>query len=115
MADEGLVRQVAMVLLDNAARYTPAGGAVRLTSGRSGRWAQFAVSDSGPGIPSGEREHVFERFYRIDKARSREQGGTGLGLAIARSIVEAHGGSISLEQPDGPGSTFTVRLPARAA
>jgi signal transduction histidine kinase len=115
MADEGLVRQVAMVLLDNAARYTPAGGAVRLTSGRSGRWAQFAVSDSGPGIPSGEREHVFERFYRIDKARSREQGGTGLGLAIARSIVEAHGGSISLEPPDGPGSTFTVRLPARAA
>lgn len=110
-ADQGLVRQVAMILLDNAATYTPAGGVVRLASDRTGRWVRFAVSDSGPGIPLEERGQVFDRFYRVDKARSREQGGTGLGLAIAQSIVELHGGSISLEPADGMGSTFAVRLP----
>jgi two-component system, OmpR family, sensor histidine kinase CiaH len=111
VADEGRIRQVAMILLDNALNHTPSGGTVTVSSGSAGRGARFAVADTGPGIPADEQERVFERFYRLDPARTREQGGTGLGLAIARTIVEAHGGRVTLASQPGSGSTFTVRLP----
>ncbi|HEX5939380.1 MAG TPA: ATP-binding protein, partial [Dehalococcoidia bacterium] len=110
-ADPGRVRQVAMILADNALNHTPEGGAVAISCEASGRGARFAVADSGQGIPEDEQERVFERFYRLDPARTRDQGGTGLGLAIAQTIVEAHGGRITLVSEQGKGSTFTVRLP----
>ena len=78
----------------------------------SGGKATVRVSDTGPGIPIEALPHIFDRFYRVDKARSREEGGTGLGLAIARWIAEAHGGSIRVEIVPGVGTAFTVELPA---
>jgi len=77
---------------------------------RDGR-LRIAVSDTGPGIPPEHLAHVFERFYRVDEARARDQGGSGLGLAIAQAIVEAHGGTIAVASPPGGGTTFTVELP----
>ncbi len=110
------VRQVLDNLLTNAAVHTPAGTRVRLEVTREGAagsgtaTAVVRVADEGPGIPAEDRERVFDRFYRVDKARSRDRGGSGLGLAVARSLVAAHGGTIELT--GGPGSTvFTVRLP----
>jgi len=101
-------------LVDNALRHTPAGGTVTLAGGRAedGVWLQ--VRDSGPGIAAEDLPHVFERFYRGDRARQRHDGGSGLGLAIARSIVEAHGGRIRAESPAGAGAVFTIELPAAA-
>jgi two-component system phosphate regulon sensor histidine kinase PhoR len=98
-------------LLDNAIRYTPAGGTVTATVARDGPWAVVTVSDSGEGIPTREIERIFERFYRVDSARSRDTGGTGLGLSIVKHVVEGHGGSVSVTSTLGSGSTFTVRLP----
>jgi signal transduction histidine kinase len=77
---------------------------------RQHRRAVVTVSDTGPGIPAESLAHIFERFYRVDKARSREEGGTGLGLAIARHIVEAHGGDIRIESGPGRGTTVTIEL-----
>jgi two-component system phosphate regulon sensor histidine kinase PhoR len=100
-------------LLENAVRYTPRGGRVRVeVAGEDGR-ATLSVRDTGMGIPSRDLPRVFERFYRVDRARSRETGGTGLGLSIARHVVERHGGEISAESELGQGSTFTVTLPVR--
>jgi two-component system phosphate regulon sensor histidine kinase PhoR len=98
-------------LLDNALRHTPAGGTVqvRLDAGEGG--AVLAVADTGEGIPAGELTRVFERFYRVDKARARQTGGTGLGLAIVRHVAEAHGGGVRVDSELGRGSTFTVTLP----
>ncbi|WP_405620613.1 sensor histidine kinase [Streptomyces sp. NBC_00076] len=109
--DPQRIRQVLDNLLTNAAVHTPAGTevtvSVRVESGR----AVVRVADAGPGIPSADRERVFDRFYRVDKARSRDRGGSGLGLAVASSLVRAHGGTIELSGE--PGSTvFTVALPA---
>jgi len=102
-----------VVLTDNAIKYTDAGGNVRLEAGKpSGGKVMLRVSDTGCGISSESLPHVFDRFYRVDKARSREAGGTGLGLAIARWIAEAHGGSIHVESDPGVGTAFTVELPA---
>ena len=114
LADEPRVRQVALILLDNAINHSPAGGKVTVASGSSGRTTDFSVRDTGPGIPADEQQRVFDRFYRLDPARTRDQGGTGLGLAIAQTIVEAHGGRITLVSEQGKGSTFTVRLPRGA-
>jgi heavy metal sensor kinase len=105
------LRQLAMNLIDNAIKYTPEGGTVRVAVGPSDRSAVVVVADTGVGIPSEHLPRVFDRFYRVDKARSRELGGTGLGLSIARSIVTAHGGSIELASRPGSGSTATVVLP----
>lgn len=99
-------------LLDNAIRYTPERGTVTLSVSRDERDALISVSDNGMGIPLKSQARVFERFYRVDKDRSRDRGGTGLGLSIVKHVVELHGGHVSLDSELGEGSTFTVRLPS---
>jgi two-component system phosphate regulon sensor histidine kinase PhoR len=111
-ADEEAVRQVLDNLLDNAIKYTPEGGRVRVLLRRAGAdQVLIDVADSGIGIPRADLPRVFERFYRVDKARSRELGGTGLGLSIVKHLVQALGGQITVESRVGVGSTFTVCLP----
>jgi signal transduction histidine kinase len=111
--DGDRLRELMVVLTDNAINYTDAGGRVRLEVRRAaGGRVTIRVSDTGRGIPPEALPHVFDRFYRVDKARSRESGGTGLGLAIARWIAEAHGGGIRAESAPGVGTTVTVELPA---
>jgi len=140
--DEQRLRQLLLNLVDNAVKYTPQGGRVTLSLRRAGgvsgypvtpqpeaspdppipqspdrptpEWAEIAVRDTGVGIPAESLPRIFERFYRVDDARSREAGGTGLGLCIARTIAEAHGGRIEVESVPGAGSTFTARLPLAA-
>jgi len=109
--DAARIKQVVVNLLDNAIKYTPAGGAITLeVHEREGR-AVMEVSDTGIGIPAAALPHVFERFFRVDKARSREAGGAGLGLAIVKSICSAHGAKVEVKSVEGRGSTFTVDLP----
>ena len=110
--DPGRLRELVSVLLDNAVKYADAGGRVEVALRREHRKAIIEVSDNGPGIPRDALPHVFDRFYRVDEARSRESGGTGLGLAIARHIVDAHGGTINIESSAGGGTKVTVQLPA---
>lgn len=114
-ADPFRIAQAITNLLTNAINYNRDDGAVTVTVGREDSWAVISVADTGPGISPEDQKHLFERFYRVDKARSREMGGSGLGLAICRSIVEAHGGNVSCASVPGEGSTFTIRLPAGAA
>jgi signal transduction histidine kinase len=109
-ADADRIRQVARILLDNAISYTPPRGAIRVLVERRGPRAVVTVRDTGVGIPPAEQAHVFDRFYRADRARSRGTGGAGLGLAIARALVLAHRGEIGLESPGG-GTTFWFSLP----
>lgn len=99
-------------LLDNAVRYTPRGGSITVEVRREDGSAMISVGDTGEGIPTRDIERVFERFYRVDSARSRATGGTGLGLSIVRHVAESHGGSVAVESELGVGSTFTIRLPA---
>jgi heavy metal sensor kinase len=108
--DRARLKQVIVNLLDNAIKYTPAGGSVRLRVSGANSDALLVVEDSGIGIPAEAAPHVFERFYRADKARSRQMGGAGLGLAIVKSIVTAHGGEVAVESVEGQGSRFRVRL-----
>jgi heavy metal sensor kinase len=115
LGDETLLRRLADILLDNAFKYTTAPGSVRLSLESKGECAVITVQDSGVGIPKEEQSKIFERFYRVDKARSRAQGGAGLGLAIAQWIVTQHGGSIGVESRFGDGATFRVELPMIAA
>jgi two-component system OmpR family sensor kinase/two-component system sensor histidine kinase BaeS len=118
-ADAARMGQVLHNLLDNALRHTPAGGTITLRAGceehpqNEGAYCWLAVQDTGDGISAEDLPHVFDRFYKADRARSRATGGAGLGLAIVRAIVEAHGGQISVASDGvpGQGSTFTVRLP----
>jgi signal transduction histidine kinase len=112
-ADPGRVTQVLLNLLGNALQYTPSGGRVTVRITRKGQEAVVKVQDTGIGIPIEHLSHIFERFYRVDKSRSRAGGGSGIGLTIARHLVEAHGGRIWAESP-GPdkGSTFTFTLPS---
>ncbi len=111
-ADPARVRQLLLILIDNALEHTPAGGVVSVgVESRNGD-ACITVSDTGEGIPSGDLPHIFERFYRADKARSRESGGTGLGLAIAKWIVDAHKGEIAINSIVGKGTEVSVSLPA---
>jgi signal transduction histidine kinase len=109
--DADLIKQVLLNLVDNAITHTPPGGQVELSLTVMDGEARLAVRDSGPGIAPEEVERIFERFYRLDRARARRTGGAGLGLAIARWIVEAHGGRIGVETKLGQGSTFIVALP----
>ena len=110
-ADRELLRLALMNLVHNAIRYSPAGGAIGLRVGRRASHAVVEVIDQGPGIAAEHQHKVFERFYRVDKARSRASGGAGLGLAIARWAVERQGGRIELESQPGQGSLFRIVLP----
>ncbi|MBR6187152.1 MAG: HAMP domain-containing protein [Clostridia bacterium] len=110
-ADKSKLNQVIYNLMENAVKYTQNGGTIRVSLQRQGRDARFTVSDNGPGIPKENLPHIFDRFYRVDKARSREKGGTGLGLSIVHQLVLLHGGAISVESEEGKGATFIVELP----
>jgi len=109
--DRARIKQVVVNLLDNAIKYTPPGGSIHLNVRARGGKAILEVVDTGIGIPAGALPHVFDRFFRVDKARSREIGGAGLGLAIVKSICTAHGGRVGVESAEGRGSRFTVELP----
>ena len=109
--DLELTRRIMENLISNAIHYNRSGGEVRVSVNREGDASVLRVSDTGLGIDSEDLPHIFERFYRADKSRSRAQGRTGLGLAITKAIVEAHGGTIVVESQFGKGSTFIVRLP----
>jgi two-component system phosphate regulon sensor histidine kinase PhoR len=110
-ADEEAIRQILDNLIDNAIKYTPEGGSVRVTCRQSEEAIVIEVADSGIGIPRDELNRVFERFYRVDKARSRELGGTGLGLSIVKHLVQSINGQIKVTSRLGAGSRFTVQLP----
>jgi two-component system sensor histidine kinase SenX3 len=99
-------------LLENACKYSDEGSTVQVSSSADGTWVEIAVRDEGIGIPTADLERVFERFYRVDRARSRETGGTGLGLSIVRHIASNHGGEVTVASAEGEGSTFTLRLPS---
>lgn len=109
--DEDLLRRMLLNLLDNATKYTPSGGSISVRIMIESGHINIVVSDTGIGIPANSAPHVFERFFRVDKARSRADGGSGLGLAIAKWVAEAHKGSIDLASSPGHGSKFTVSLP----
>ncbi len=102
-------------LCDNAVKYSDSHSKVEIRALANGPWIEIDVIDQGIGIPTRDQERVFERFYRVDRARSRDTGGTGLGLAIVRHVVQNHDGEISVSSREGDGSTFTLRLPARSA
>ncbi|WP_054695738.1 ATP-binding protein [Syntrophomonas palmitatica] len=108
LADEDLLGQVLINLLDNAIKYTPPGGNIMVRSRKKDSRVITTITDTGVGIPPESLPRVFERFYRVDKARSRNQGGTGLGLSIVKHIVESHGGEVFVESEVGQGSTFGV-------
>ena len=111
MVDSNKFQQVVYNLVDNAIKYTSRGGHVKVELSKAGKKAILKVSDTGMGIPKEDQIHIFDRFYRVDKARSRETGGTGLGLSIVKQIVTMHGGNISVVSEEDKGSTFTVELP----
>ncbi len=113
--DRVRLKQLFLNILDNAVRYTATGGSVSASLTTRDNQAVISISDTGIGIPSEQLELIFERFYRVDKARSRAQGGAGLGLAIAKYIVDNHGGRIEVESKVGHGSTFTIFLPLASA
>ena len=98
-------------LVENAVKYSEVGSAVEVTAHADGDWVEFAVKDFGLGIPSRDLDRVFERFYRVDRARSRDTGGTGLGLAIVRHVANNHGGDVSVTSIEGEGSTFALKIP----
>jgi histidine kinase len=111
-ADHDRISQVMLNLVGNALQYTPGGGRVRITAIRHEDEIYISITDTGIGIPPEHVQHLFTRFYRIDKSRSRVGGGSGIGLTIAKHLVEAHGGRIWVESPGpGKGSTFTFTLP----
>jgi two-component system, OmpR family, sensor kinase len=112
--DRDQLQQLLLNLVDNAIKYTPAGGAIVLSLRAEGDDALLEVRDSGPGIPAADLPHIFDRFYRVDKARSRRIGGAGLGLSIVRGIAVSHGGGVEVESAPGAGTTFRVRLPRGA-
>jgi len=109
--DRTKLNQVLYNLIDNAMKYTQDGGQVQVSLEESGENLVWRVKDNGVGIPSKDQEHIFDRFYRVDKARSRETGGTGLGLSIVRQLVQMHGGRVTVESEPQRGSCFTVILP----
>lgn len=110
--DPDHLHQILLILIDNACRVTPAGGRIDLSGAVDGQTATITVADTGPGIPPEHLGRIFERFYRIDQARSHAQGGTGLGLAIAHELAQAQGGRISLDSPPGGGVIASLRLPS---
>ncbi len=113
--DRDQLQQLLLNLVDNAIKYTPAGGTITLGLYSEGGWARLEVADSGIGIPADDLPHIFDRFYRSDKARSRTMGGAGLGLAIVREVAEAHGGRVEVFSTPGQGTLFRVWLPHQAS
>lgn len=114
IGDPGRLKQIFINLINNAIVYTPAGGVVSVELAEDKYNAYIKVSDTGIGISKEEIPRIFERFYRVDKARSRNTGGTGLGLSIVKHLVEAHQGTITVDSEVGEGTTFTVVLPKSA-
>jgi two-component system phosphate regulon sensor histidine kinase PhoR len=114
VANEGLLEQALVNLLDNAVKYGPEHSTVKIQAmmNASSGFMELRVRDEGQGIPAKDLSRLFERFYRVDRARSRELGGTGLGLAIVKHIAMAHGGNASVQSQEGYGSTFCITLPA---
>ena len=108
------ISQLLSNLIDNAIKYTPRGGTVTFSLSSEGGRAVFRVVDTGVGISKEDVPYIFDRFYRVDKARSRDVGGAGLGLSICKGIAEAHGGTLEVESAPGRGSTFTLKLPLAA-
>jgi two-component system phosphate regulon sensor histidine kinase PhoR len=114
LADRNYLEQILINLLDNAIKYTPEGGRVVVSAvEKDSTDIQFSVEDNGIGIPKEDLSRIFERFYRVDKGRSKEMGGTGLGLSIVKHLVQAHGGRVWVESQMGKGSTFYFTLPNR--
>ena len=109
--DSHALHRLFLILIDNAVKYTPSGGSITVSLNRSDKSAVAEVHDNGIGIATGDLPHIFDRFYRADKARSREFGGVGLGLSIARWVAEAHGGSVEVQSSVGTGSIFRVQIP----
>jgi two-component system, OmpR family, sensor histidine kinase BaeS len=109
-ADKDKISQVLVNLMSNALKYTQEKGNIRIETGETADKVYFSVSDTGIGIPENDVPYIFERFYRSDKSRSRSTGGSGIGLSIAKSIIEAHGGNITVQSQINQGSTFTVFL-----
>ena len=111
--DAASLRRLFLIVIDNAIKYTPAEGKVSVMLESNNGSALFEVRDTGVGISQSDLPHVFERFFRADKARTRQDGGVGLGLSIGKQIVESHGGTADVESVPGKGSIFRVRLPLR--
>jgi len=109
--DPHALHRLFLILIDNAVKYTPSGGSITVSLNRNGNSAVAEFHDNGIGIATEDLPHIFDRFYRADKARSREFGGVGLGLSIALWVAEAHGGSIEVQSSPGAGSVFRVRIP----
>ena len=107
LGDEAAIFQVLMNLIDNAIKYTESNGVISISAKTQGRFGQTDVADNGVGIPEKDLPRIFERFYRVDKARSRELGGTGLGLSIVKHIVRAHNGEVFFRSVEGKGATFS--------
>jgi two-component system phosphate regulon sensor histidine kinase PhoR len=110
--DPAKLHDVLRNLLENASNYSPEGGVIDVGASRTDGWIEIVVADRGPGIPEADLPRIFERFYRVDRSRSRDPGGTGLGLSIVRHLVELHGGRVTAANRPGGGAVFTVRLPA---
>jgi signal transduction histidine kinase len=113
--DKVKLRQLFINILENAVRYTPNDGNISVSLVRSELDALVTITDTGIGIPPEHLPHIFERFYRVDKARSRAEGGVGLGLAIAKFIADSHGGKIEVESAEGKGTSFYLSLPLKKA
>jgi heavy metal sensor kinase len=111
LGDAARLRRLLRSLISNAVRYTDPGGTIRIHSRPDGVYARISVRDTGIGIPAGSLEKIFDRFYRVDEARSRDRGGSGLGLSLSKWIAESHGGAIAVASEVGMGTTFTVTLP----
>jgi two-component system sensor histidine kinase VicK len=111
MGDKSRIEQVLINIVSNAVRYTPEGGKITISAGASGSNIWIKVSDTGVGIPKEDIPRLFDRFYRVDKARTRAYGGTGLGLSIAHEIITKHGGSIQVESELDKGTDFIILLP----
>ena len=111
MGDGERLTQVIINLISNALKYNKKDGAVYVNGGIEEKMAVISVRDTGIGIPEADLPRIFERFYRVDKARSRERGGTGLGLAIAKEITEQHGGTMEIASVYGEGTTLTMKIP----
>ena len=110
--DPAKLHDVLRNLLENASNYSPEGGVIDVSASRTDSWVDIVVADHGPGIPEPDLSRIFERFYRVDRSRSRDPGGTGLGLSIVRHLVELLGGRVTAANRPGGGAVFTVRLPA---